>query len=1240
MEALTVYIPTDRRHALARGLQLPERSGGAALFADISGFTPLTEALVRALGPQRGAEELPRQLNLIYDALIAEADRYGGSVIGFSGDAITCWFDDSFDLAALSAEPEPARAQTSAAHRAAACALAMQAAMRQFAMIEIDGAGSVALAIKVAVAAGPVRRFVVGDPAIQTIDVLAGATLNRLADAEHHADKGEVLLDEPAAAALGAGARLAEWRDDAETGARFAVLAELLAPPGPAPWPALDAAALTDTIVRPWLLPSVYARLQGGLGEFLTELRPAVALFLRFGGIDYDTDADAQPKLDAFILWVQGILARYESYILQLTIGDKGSYLYAAFGAPLAHEDDVVRAVAAALELRAPSFAYITGVQIGVSQGRMRTGAYGGSTRRTYGALGDEVNMAARLMQHAPPGQVLVSQGARKSTGDAFGWETLPPLRVKGKSQPAIVYRLIGRQARPAIRLQEPRYALPMVGRAAELRAIGQRLDQAIGGRGHIVAITAEAGMGKSRLVAEAVRLARARQVVGYGGECQSYGTNTSFLVWQNIWRGFFGLDPAWPAEAQIARLEAELRRIGPELLPRLPLLGAVLNLGIADTELTAGFDAQLRNASLQALLVSCLRARTADMPLLLVLEDCHWLDPLSHDLLEVIGRAIADMPVLLLLAYRPPQVQRLLAPKVGQLAHFSELPLTHLPEDEIAQLVQFKLGQVYGPGVSADRALAEQISARAQGNPFYVEELLNYLHDRGIDPQQPEAVAQIELPASLHSLILSRMDQLTENQQTLLKVASVIGRLFRAAMLWGVYRFFGGEALVRADLDILSELELTPLDTPDPELVYLFKHVVTQEVAYETLPFATRALLHEQIGQYIERSYADALDRYVDLLAYHYDRSQNADKRREYLLKAGAAAQAEYANAAAIDYYERALPLIEAAKQSATLIELGQVLEVVGQWAAADARYRQALALAQEQGDQRTQARAQALIGELLRKQGQYAQAGPWNEQARALYAAIGDRAGEAQVLHFAGLLAMHQGDYAAARVAYNASLAIRRELNDQPMIGSLLSNLSIVAFHLGDAAAAEQLASEALALRRAVGNKLWVANSLGNLGMLALEGGRYDEARAFMGEALALERVVGDRSAIAISLNNLGNLARDSGDYAAARELYHESLAISRELGDAWALCYLLEDLGCLAALSAAPDPALRLGGAAAALRESINAPLSPPEQASLDRKLGPAREAVGAELAAAAWAAGKALTADQAVALALAL
>ena len=155
-----------------------------------------------------------------------------------------------------------------------------------------------------------------------------------------------------------------------------------------------------------------------GMGEFLTELRPTVALFLRFSGIDYDDDPEAQSKLNAYLQAVQRILARYHSYMLQLTIGDKGSNFYVSFGAPLAHEDDAIRAVTAALELRDLQMDFITEVQIGVSQGLTRTGACGGIYRRTYSAIGDAVNMAARLMQNAPSGQVLVNQNVRKATAD------------------------------------------------------------------------------------------------------------------------------------------------------------------------------------------------------------------------------------------------------------------------------------------------------------------------------------------------------------------------------------------------------------------------------------------------------------------------------------------------------------------------------------------------------------------------------------------------------------------------------------------------------------------------------------------------------------------------------------------------------------------------------------------------------------------------------------------------------
>lgn len=1271
MESLIPYIPTDRRHALARGADLPDHAAGAALFADISGFTPLTEALVQALGPQRGAEELTHWLNVIYDALLAEIESYRGSVISFSGDAITCWFDDT-----------NGNGSSTSVLRATASALAIQRAMQQFAQVNISGTGIVSLAIKVVVASGSARRFLVGDPAIQLVDVLAGETLYRLADGEHIAHRDEVLLDQPAIAALREQIVVSEWREDPESGERFAVVNRLKTDVEPHPWPPLETVALSDDQVQPWLLPPVYQRLMSGMGEFLTELRPTVAMFVRFSGIDYDNDPQAQSKLNEYIQAVQRILARYDSYMLQLTIGDKGSNFYVSFGAPLAHEDDAIRAASAALDLRDLQMHFIKEVQIGVSQGLTRTGACGGIYRRTYSALGDAVNMAARLMQNAPPGQVLVNQNVRKATGEEFNWEELPPLLVKGKSQAVTVFRLIHRQERQGIRLHEPKYALPMVGRTSELALIAQKLDLALRGHGQIVGITAEAGMGKSRLMAEVIRLARGRDMQGYGGECQSYGTSTSYLVWHNIWRGFFHLDPGWSAAEQIEALERELSEIDPALLPRLPLLGAVLNLQIPDNELTRSFDAKLRKESLESLLVDCLRKRAHLMPLLLVLEDCHWLDPLSHDLLEVIGRAIVDIPVLIALAYRPPQLNRILAPRVSQFFHFTEIPLTDLPAEEIEELVAFKLGQIYGEQARLPEALIEKISRRAEGNPFYIEELLNYLHDRNIDPQQPEALEHIDLPDSLYSLILSRIDQLTENQKTLLKVASVIGRLFRAAMLWGIYNQFGDQERVRNDLDTLSALDLTPLDTPEPELAYLFKHILTQEVAYETLSFATRALLHDQIGQYMEQTYQAALDQYTDLLAFHFERSENLPKKREYLLKAAEAAQADYANMAAITYYQKVLHLLSEEERITGLLKLGEIFELVGEWENAQVLDQEAEVLAARLNDVSRQAQAQRALGWLLRKRGSYADAESWLERARLSYQQLDDKAGishvlsnigeiyrlqgkyeearqfygeslslakrieeprdrqaaRAQALKGAGTVATWQGDYATARKWNEESLAIRREVGDLPGVATLLNNLGIIARFQRDLVSARQMNEESLALFRKMGDRWAVGQLLNNQACVASDQEEYTEARLLLQESLMIRRQLGDKAGLALSLNTLADVVLDEGKFTDARPLLDESLSISRELGDQTAIAYLIEDYAGLATAEARPEKALRLAGFADALRASIGAPLPPTEQARVDRMIAPARQALPEPAAASEWEAGRSLGLEQAIELAL--
>jgi adenylate cyclase len=1222
MENLSAYVPIDRRWALVHGTGLPDRTQGTALFADISGFTPLTNALVKVLGPLRGAEEITHRVDRVFDALIANVERYGGSVIGFSGDAITCWFDGDDGLRAL------------------ASALAMQQAMDAFKAVQITSEITVSLAMKAAVASGPVRRFLVGDPQIQVIEVVAGTTLDRLAAAEHHAGRGEVVLDPATAAALSDRVDFLEWRQDAEEGGKYGIVAALKVPVAPKPWPPLPSGALPPEVVQPWLLPAIYERLLAGKGDFLAEFRPAAALFLLFGGIDYDHDDVAGQKLDGYIRQVQEIMMKYDGSLLQITLGDKGSYLAIAFGAPVAHEDYVVRAVSAALDLRklAPASGWAAKIQIGIAVGRLRTGAYGGVLSHIYGVLGNEVNLAARLMQSAGPGQILVSQAVPEAAGQGFVWEALPPLKVKGRTELMTVFSLGGVKARPSLRLQEPKYSLPMVGRETELALAREKLAQARQGHGQILGIMGEAGMGKSRLVAEVIQLAYQEGLTAYGGECQSYGTNTSYLVWQHIWRGFFNLNPALPIEEILKELQVYLTRLDPDLLPRLPLLGAVLNLPIPDNDLTRSLDAKLRRTSLEALLVDCLRAHSREEPLLLVLENLHWIDPLSSDLLRLIGRSIANLPVLLIVVYRPFDERQWKDTGLNHLAYFTELSLVELTSREAERLISLKLAQLFGSAGALTPDLVENITRRAEGNPFYIEELLNYLRDLQIDPRDIRALAQIDLPSSLHSLILTRIDQRTESQKITLKLASVIGRIFIAAWLWGAYPELGDPQQVRADLDRLSRVDLTPLETDDPELTYLFKHIVTQEVAYGSLPFATRAILHDQLAQFIESALRDNLDQYVDLLAFHYEHSDNLPKKREYFRKAGESAQLNYANEAAIRYYRNLLPLLAGTEQVPVMLKLGQVLELTGEWDAARQLYQQALQIAEAALDQPAQASCRAAIGDLLRKHSLYEEAYTWLELAREAFEEVGDLAGMGQVLHSEGTLAAQQGELETARSFYERSLAIRRQLDDKPQIASLMNNLGILARLQGDHDRARQLQAEGLEIRREIGDRFGIAASLNNLGNIALDLGSYAEAKSYLEEAVIIQREIGSKFYIANALNNLGNVVRAQGDYGAAKGLYRESLAIDRELGDGWAIAYLLEDIGSLEALADMPERALQYMGAASSLREKIGAPLSPTERAKLDATINAIRQNLSQEQQAEAWDKGLGMSLEQAVEFAL--
>jgi adenylate cyclase len=1212
------YIARDRRRALAEHREMPDRVRGAGLFADISGFTPLTEALASELGSQRGSEELTGHLGRVFHAVIGELDRFGGDVIYFSGDAITCWLDGDDGL------------------RATAAALAMREQMARVGQIVTPGGVTVQLALKIAVACGAARRFVVGDPEIQLIDVLAGRLIDDLADAEHHAEKGELILDPSAVESLGDRVTLGDARPDAASGKTYRI-AHALTVHVPE-MPATEPEPLPEELVRPWLLPAVYERMRSGRGEFLAELRPAFPVFLRFGGIEYDDDEGAITKLDDFVRKAQRIMTGHGGNVLQLTLGDKGAYLYGVFGSPVAHEDDAVRAAAAALELRDLEGATeATGIQIGITHGRLRSGTYGHEMRRTFVCLGDAVNLAARLMSAAPQGQIYVADDVREAAGDGFIWKRLPELTVKGKSGLIVAHQLTGSLERASRR--RTRFQLPLIGRQAELAVLNEALGSATGGEGRIVAIAAEAGTGKSRLVAEFVRSSRRRGILVAFGECQSFGSTASYSAWREIWRRLFEIDEGDDPAGQRQRVETALRRIDPGLVARAPLLATVLGIDIPDNELTGAFDAKLRKASLEDLLVQCLRARLAREPIVVVLEDCHWIDELSRDLLEVVARAAAGLPLLIVVAYRP-AAQPGGDLGIERLPWFAELELALLDEWDAAALIQSKLQQlrVDGQGPAGD-ALISLILERSGRNPFYIEELVSFVANRGVDLADDAALRSVELPGSLHSLVLSRIDTVAEAPRRTLKVASVVGRLFRAPILPGSYPELGSLEGVLDHLEALRSTDLVTLDR-EADQAYLFKHVVTQEVAYESLPFGVRAMLHGRIGTFLEESEPDAIDRNVDLLAYHFWHATDDVKKRTYLRRAADAARATYANAAAIDYLERLAPLLDGTDRVQAMLDLGKVLELAGNWARADEVDAEALDLASALGDRPAQGWCLTALAEVARKQGRFDEASERLRAAQDHFVAAGADDGLGQVLHLAGTLAAQRGDYETARERYQESLGIRERLGDRASVGGLLSNLGIVAEYTGDYDAARDFNERALDIRTDVGDRWAIGVSQNNLGMIALHQGAFEDARHRFEESMRLNKEVGDAWMVAIGHNNLGNATRGLGDHAAARGHYAASLRAYLEYDDRWAMAFLLEDIGLLASKVGRGEEAFELLGAAETLRDAIGSPRGAALEGQLADQLKPVRSTIGTGTADAATARGRALDQAQAVEKALAL
>ncbi len=501
----------------------------------------------------------------------------------------------------------------------------------------------------------------------------------------------------------------------------------------------------------------------------------------------------------------------------------------------------------------------------------------------------------------------------------------------------------------------------------------------------------------------------------------------------------------------------------------------------------------------------------------------------------------------------------------------------------------------------------------RSEGNPFFLEELVNYLHDEGIDPSDPKA-ATVDLPASLSTLVLSRIDTLGESSRSTLKVASVVGRQFGVDVLTRAYPDLGGRRQVIGYLRRLGDEDLVVQEDARGD-EYAFRHAVIREVAYESMPFAMRSLLHGRIGAWLELTSPDALD----LMAHHFWHSTEETKKREYLWRAGEAAAARYANDAAIDYYRRLAGLLPDEERGEVLRKLGSVLELRGDWAGSESAYSEALQLAETLGDGAAAAWARVGRSVATRRQGRYGESAADLDAAARNFQDISDTRGMARVAHVRGVIAYQRGELEEASAQLQMSLGLWKSVGNREAEARVLDSLAVTAVYQENYELAAVLGQQVLDLWLELGHRWGVGFSYLNLGVHAFLRKEYALATSHEEQALAILLEVGDTYGVANARHNLGDIARETGDRTSATENYAASLEMFRDLGDRRSLCMVYEAVALLLAGSS-PLDALRLVGAADALRQAIGSPRSAADGARIEEELEDARRRLGGDASAA--------------------
>ena len=598
---------------------------------------------------------------------------------------------------------------------------------------------------------------------------------------------------------------------------------------------------------------------------------------------------------------------RHEGTINQFT----GDGVMALFGAPLAQEEHAQKACHTALSIQKSLSEYAEKIKkdyradfqmrIGLNSGPVVVGSIGDDLRMDYTAVGDTTNLASRMESMARPGAILVSKNTYRLSRDFFEFKPLGEIEVKGKEYPQEAFELTKMsEVETRIEAAAAKGLTRFVGRKNSMAALVEACDKAHSGSGQVAGIVGEAGVGKSRLLLEFRNRLPQSEFTYLEGRCLHYGGSMPYLPMLDILRSYIDIKGDDLEHFIKEKMAEKILQLDERLKSTLPPLQEILSLKVEDEAYVNLEPGQKRERTFEALRDLFVR-ESQTKTLVLAIEDLHWIDKTSEEYLEYLIGWLANAKILLVLLYRPEYTHQW-----GSKSYYNRIGLDQLTFKSRTELVKAILegGQVVPE-------LRELILGRASGNPLYMEEFTQTLLENGsIQRKENQYVlsskaSEIQIPDTIQGIISARMDRLEDNLKRIMQVASVIGRDF-------AFRILQDITAVREDLKSyllnLQGLEFIYEKRLFPELEYIFKHALIQEVAYNSLLQKRRKEIHEKIGKAIERIYKNRLEEFYEMLAYHYLKAANHMKAYQYLVQAGDAAARVYAYAESRQHYAMAL--------------------------------------------------------------------------------------------------------------------------------------------------------------------------------------------------------------------------------------------------------------------------------------------------------------------------------------------